>query len=166
MLATIWDTHVKDMGWAICGSSSQSPTREVTSDMKFTDRKGFWRKPVQGLHNWCYMIIFSNASDKQAQFIMCWYLEICILGSPISVLLQKANFKEISEWAGIHKASGESYCQMWLNLYSWKFAALQVVAICSDSDRSLSSSTLRFVAVWLDVMVSEPILMVLILWAL
>ncbi len=40
MLAAILDAHVKDMGWAVCGSSSQSPMQEVTSDMKFTDMLG------------------------------------------------------------------------------------------------------------------------------
>ncbi len=35
MLAAMSDAHVKDMGWAICGSSSFSPAQEVTIDMKF-----------------------------------------------------------------------------------------------------------------------------------
>ncbi len=37
MLAAIWDAHVKGIGKAVCGCSSQSPTHEVTSDMQFTD---------------------------------------------------------------------------------------------------------------------------------
>ena len=32
-LAAIWDAHVKDMRWAVCGSSSRSQTQEVTSDI-------------------------------------------------------------------------------------------------------------------------------------
>ena len=36
MRAAIWDSHVKDMGLAVRGSSPRSPTQEVTSDMKFT----------------------------------------------------------------------------------------------------------------------------------
>ena len=39
-LAAIEDAHVMDMRWAVCGSSSQSPTQDVTSDMKFTDTLG------------------------------------------------------------------------------------------------------------------------------
>ena len=40
MLAAIWYAHVKDMRWAVCGSSSWSQKQEMTSDMKFTDRNG------------------------------------------------------------------------------------------------------------------------------
>ncbi len=36
-VAAIWDAHVKDMGWAVCGSSSRGPAQEVTSDMKSSD---------------------------------------------------------------------------------------------------------------------------------
>ena len=32
MLAAIWDAHVMDLGCAVCGSSSWSPTQEVTGD--------------------------------------------------------------------------------------------------------------------------------------
>ncbi len=39
-LVAIWDAHVKDMGKAVCGSSSSERlTQEVTSDMKFTDSR-------------------------------------------------------------------------------------------------------------------------------
>ena len=40
MLAAIRDAHVKDMGGAVCGSYSRSPTQELTSDMKCTDTLG------------------------------------------------------------------------------------------------------------------------------
>ncbi len=40
MLAAILDTHVKDIGKAVCGSSSQSLIQKATSDMKFTVQKG------------------------------------------------------------------------------------------------------------------------------
>ncbi len=41
-LVAIWDAHVKDMGKAVCGSSSSwSLTQEVTSDMKFRQQRPF-----------------------------------------------------------------------------------------------------------------------------
>ena len=40
MLAAIRDAHVKDMGWAVCGSFSRNPTQEEASDMKLTDMLG------------------------------------------------------------------------------------------------------------------------------
>ncbi len=36
MLVAMWDAHVKDIGKADCGGSSQSPKQEVTNDMKIT----------------------------------------------------------------------------------------------------------------------------------
>ncbi len=43
MLAAISDAHVKDMRWAVCGSSSWSPKQEVTSDMKFKIHEGHFQ---------------------------------------------------------------------------------------------------------------------------
>ena len=33
----MWDTHVKDMGWAVLGSPFWSPTQKVTNNMKITN---------------------------------------------------------------------------------------------------------------------------------
>ncbi len=59
MLAAIWDAHVKDMGWAVCDSSSQRSTQEVPSDMKFTDTLGATSK--QG--EWSTHSVFHNPVD-------------------------------------------------------------------------------------------------------
>ena len=47
MLVALWDAHVKETGKAVCGSSSRSQTREVTSDMKVTDTLG-------AISNYCF----------------------------------------------------------------------------------------------------------------
>ncbi len=45
MLAAIWDAREKDMGKAVCGSSSRSSTQEVTSDI--SSYAGLWEEESQ-----------------------------------------------------------------------------------------------------------------------